>query len=72
MKKYAESTRFGVYNRITHKWRRGIYGVSQEDAVNQLIEAVGRKDAYKWRYEIRPLPLGTKGCPYIPFGRRVQ
>lgn len=65
MKKYAKSTRFGIYNRMTKRWRNDVYAETPMEAQDQLYKAI-KTSAYKWRYEVRALPTGKGGIPSIP------
>ena len=65
MKKYAESTHFGVYNTVTKTWRNDIMAKTQKEAGEQLFKKIGTT-AFRLRYDIRPIPIGKGGIPTIP------
>lgn len=48
--------RYGVWNNIKKEWQFGICARSKKQATRQLFDKIG-KDAYKWRFEIKKLPI---------------
>lgn len=51
-------TRYGIYNTMRKEFQFGINEPSKRKAIKKLFEKIG-KDAYKWRFEVRPLPSGV-------------
>jgi len=68
MKKYSESTRFGIYNKINKTWRQDIMAKTKVAAHNMLADKIG-DGARCCRYEERALPAHANGVPYIPSNR---
>ena len=64
-RRYATTTRFGIYNSVTKKWRGDIVADTPWGAQGELYRKIG-KFAYQWRWEVRALPIGKRGIPYIP------
>ena len=49
------TTRYGIYNSVSKEFQFGINEPSERKAFEKLFKKIG-KDAYKWRFEARPLP----------------
>lgn len=49
-------SKYGVWSTWTNAWCFGIVACSEQNAFNALLRHIG-KDAYKWRFEIRPMPI---------------
>lgn len=58
---------YGVYNTCKKEFQFGICEPSKRKALNELFKKIG-KDAYKWRFEIKPLRHGNpKAEPLLKY-----
>lgn len=47
---------YGIWNNMKKEFQFGICEPSKKKATKRLFEKIG-KDAYKWRFEVRKLPV---------------
>ena len=52
--------KYGIWNNRQQKFQFGISADSEDEAIDQLFDKIG-KDANRWRFEAKKLPL-TKTC----------
>jgi len=50
---------YGVYNNVSKEFQFGIRGQTKEEVLKKLVDKIG-KDAHKWRFEIKELPISKK------------